>query len=154
VTDIGEIQATKILKINRYLFKCKLRWISYATFKGNPVSTNCTSLPDRARCASDCQRLVRAMSNQVNPLLVQTLVLSATKTLVCQRFNSSAKVPLPRIHIASPIGWRQEERNMRTTDPRWLAGFYRYVNLKKCCRIPICFQIVGNNAVYIHFVFF
>lgn len=64
---------------------------------GLPVSANCSASDDRISCATICRQLIQAMSgNQENTPLVQTVVLAATRTLACQRFNESHKVPAPR----------------------------------------------------------
>jgi hypothetical protein len=62
-----------------------------------PVPANCSARDDKLQCASICRQLIETMSqsNEDSPL-VQTVVLAATRTLACQRFNESERVPLPR----------------------------------------------------------
>lgn len=94
-----------------------------------------------------------SQSNEDSPL-VQTVVLAATRTLACQRFNESDRVPLPRTidsnHQARLDGetnkWKfmvgplarsdlgneaeddeQEDNTIgRLTQPKYLGGFYRW----------------------------
>ncbi|CAG7818600.1 unnamed protein product [Allacma fusca] len=69
---------------------------------GHPVTANCSLKDDRISCATICRQLIQAMSeSHENTPLVQTVVLAATRTLACQRFNESHKVPLPRTILGS-----------------------------------------------------
>jgi len=62
-----------------------------------PVPANCSAKDDKLQCATICRRLIETMSQSTEDSpLVQTVVLAATKTLACQRFNESERVPLPR----------------------------------------------------------
>ena len=64
---------------------------------GLPVAANCSVRDDKISCATICRQLIQAMSDSDdNSPLVQTVVLAATRTLACQRYNESHKVPLPR----------------------------------------------------------
>ncbi|OXA60835.1 hypothetical protein Fcan01_04638 [Folsomia candida] len=124
---------------------------------GMPVPANCSARDDKLQCASICRQLIETMSqsNEDSPL-VQTVVLAATRTLACQRFNESDRVPLPRTidasqsHVAKLDGstnqWKfmvgpaarsdinneaeddEEEDNTigRLTQPKYLGGFYRF----------------------------
>lgn len=94
-------------------------------------------------------------SNEDSPL-VQTVVLAATRTLACQKYNESERVPLPRTidathsHHAQLDGttnkWKfmvgplarsdlggeddardeDNETENRLTKPKYLGGFYRW----------------------------
>lgn len=69
----------------------------FSQITGLPVAANCSASDDKISCATICRQLIQAMSgNQENTPLVQTVVLAATRTLACQRFNESHKVPAPR----------------------------------------------------------
>lgn len=124
---------------------------------GMPVPANCSARDDKLQCASICRQLIETMSqsNEDSPI-VQTVVLAATRTLACQRFNESEKVPLPRTIDASAGGhhakldgmtntWKflsgplpradltneqqqeeEEEFAGRLTQPKFLGGFYRW----------------------------
>jgi hypothetical protein len=62
-----------------------------------PVPANCSAKNDKLQCSAICRRLIETMSQSTEDSpLVQTVVLAATKTLACQRFNESERVPLPR----------------------------------------------------------